>query len=146
MEARGLINCYRLLTRDNRGLVMRTPTDQSVVYTINLSHGTTPFCKMFDGKEHVSSMYLLPPNNRNVTVTYGWYRPCRTEWATLINVDSENGGTEYQDYILRGGLICAPLDQCRPMPSDPVQPDWTYEQLQQWALSFYGRRLPSVSN
>ena len=126
MEARGQVNCYEPFPYKKDG---------KRFYTINLAAGTTPFVKMFDGIHCQSICYHLR-NPPAVTVGHAWYRP---RPLYLENLDDESA-----DHVLNGGLLCAELSVAiaSQLPEDAVDPKWSYEQFQAFALKTYGRRLP----
>ncbi|MGD9712860.1 MAG: hypothetical protein AB7V46_12425 [Thermomicrobiales bacterium] len=106
------------------------------IWTINLSNGITPFMTFFGVMEYMSNYYRLT-SPIALSITHVWYRPDREEFDRLSK--------EAQDHVLNGGLIKGILGLARPLADDPVQLNWDYEQFQEWALAYYGRRLSPLS-
>lgn len=126
MENVGQINCYEPVGFG------RKP-----VYIINLNTGVTPFIHFFDGHEYRSMCYRLRQPVL-VTVEFAHYRPMRAEFDLLDK--------DVQDHVLNAGLLSGKLFDVRPLTNDPVSSEWEYEQFQEWALSYYGRRLGSLGD
>ncbi len=122
MERIGQVNTYENATH-------------KPIEIINLANGTTPFIHVFEGVEYMSSFYRV--RGKTVTVTQGHYRPKKDEFD-LMKPDE-------QEHILNAGLWVGPLySACwHQLVDDPVQPGWDFEKFQEWALGYYGKRLPA---
>jgi hypothetical protein len=86
-----------------------------------------------------------------VTVTHGFYRPTPGRLAELnaeLQARFPDAGPDgWDDHVLNGGLVLAPLGECRPVPEpEPPYPEHDgHAVFRAFILRLYGRALgPAV--
>jgi DNA-directed RNA polymerase subunit RPC12/RpoP len=122
-------------------------------WTVNLNSGTTPFgirCPACGTDDSLSSIYRVGRavyDLGGVTVTHGFYRPTPGRLAELnaeLQARFPDAGPDgWDDHVLNGGLVLAPLGECRPVPEpEPPYPEHDgHAVFRAFILRLYGRAL-----